>query len=190
MNEEDTRLVARLRAGEEDAFRELVDTYRDRILTVVARVAGGAADAEDLAQETFLKAFGAIGRFAGQSALYTWLYRIAVNTARDWLAHRRRRPAVSLDALPAGAVDPPDPGQGPLEALDRDELRARVRLAMDKLPEPFRTTLVLREMEGHTYEEVARILDVSIGTVESRIFRARTKLRAILLADPDGPHPD
>jgi RNA polymerase sigma-70 factor (ECF subfamily) len=186
MNEDDTRLVAQLRAGDEDAYRELVDTYRDRIITVVARVAGSHADAEDLAQETFLKAFNAIDRFAGQSALYTWLYRIGVNTARDWVAHKRRRPAISLDSLPAGAVDPPTREPGPLQAVAIDELRASVRAAMQRLPEPFRTTLILREMEGHTYEEVAQILEVSIGTVESRIFRARTKLRAILLADfPD-----
>ncbi len=183
MNEDERLLVARLRAGEEDAYRELVDTYQDRILTVVARVAGSHADAEDLAQETFLKAFGAIDRFHGQSALYTWLYRIGVNTARDWVAHRRRRPAVSLDAFPAGVVDPPSEEAGPLEAAGVDDLRARVRDAMDRLPEPFRTTLILRELEGHAYEEVARILDVSIGTVESRLFRARSKLRALLLAE-------
>ncbi len=190
MNEDDTRLVAQLRAGDEDAYRELVDTYRDRLLTVVARVAGGYADAEDLTQETFLKAFNAIDRFAGQSALYTWLYRIGVNTARDWVAHKRRRPAISLDGLPPGTVDPPAKGCGPLEAMETSELRARVRAAMERLPEPFRTTLTLRELQGHTYEEVANILEVSIGTVESRIFRARTKLRAILLEDQEPPTTD
>ncbi|RKY16611.1 MAG: RNA polymerase sigma factor RpoE [Planctomycetota bacterium] len=183
MNEADTRLVERLRAGHEDAYREFVDTYKDRLLAVVARVSGHSADAEDLAQETFLKAFGAIDRFAGNSALYTWLYRIGVNTARDFLAARRRRPAVSLDALEPGSFDPPDPGQSPLQHLERDELVARVRGAMERLPEPFRTTLSLRETHGHTYEEVAEILEVSIGTVESRLFRARSKLRALLLAE-------
>ena len=183
MNEEDRDLVDRLRAGSEDAYRELVETYSDRLLTVVGRVAGRTADAEDITQECFIKAIRAIDRFAGNSALYTWLYRIAVNTARDWMASRRRRPAVSLDSLPAGSVDPPSQDDGPLAALDRSELRARVRDAMERLPEPFRTTLLLREMEGHTYEEVAAILEVSIGTVESRLFRARTKLRALLLGE-------
>lgn len=180
MYEDEIHLVHRLRAGNEDAYREFVDAYRDRILTVVSRVVGHGGDAEDLAQDTFLKAFGAIHRFQGQSALFTWLYRIAVNTARDWVAHRRRRPAVSLDAMPAGSVDPPAEADGPGQLSEREELRARVRSAMERLPEPFRTTLILREMEGHSYEEVARILDVSIGTVESRLFRARTKLRALL----------
>jgi len=176
MREDEAVLVARLRAGEEDAFREFVATYQDRILTVVARV-GGTAEAEDLAQETFIKALGAIDRFEGNSALFTWLYRIAVNTARDFLAHRRRRPAVALEDA---SVDPVSAADRPEEALARKDDRQLVRQALDKLAEPFRSTLVLREMEGHSYEEIATILGVSIGTVESRIFRARRKLRDIL----------
>ncbi len=180
MNEDDRRLVVRLRAGDEDAYRELVDAYKDRIVAVVGRIGGLAADAEDLAQETFLKAFKAIDRFQGQSALYTWLYRIGVNTARDWSASRRRRPAVSLDAFQPGVVDPVDRTDGPLANLTRDELCARVRAAMERLPEPFKSTLALRELGGHSYEDVAAILEVSIGTVESRLFRARSKLRVLL----------
>jgi len=176
MRDDEAALVVRLRAGEEDAFREFVTTYQDRILAVVARV-GGASDAEDLAQETFIKALGAIDRFEGQSALFTWLYRIAVNTARDFLAHRRRRPAVALEDA---SVDPVSDADRPDEALAREDDRIRIRRALARLPEPFRSTLVLREMEGNTYEEIATILGVSIGTVESRIFRARRKLRNIL----------
>ena len=183
MNPEEHALVVRLQAGEESAFREFVDTFRDRVITVIARVAGGGSEAEDLAQETFLKAFRAIGRFQGQSALFTWLYRIAVNTTRDHLDARRRRPAVALDALGGDDEDawnPPGDDPTPLQTLETNDMRALVRSAMEQLPEPFRSTLVLREMEGHAYEEIARILDVSIGTVESRIFRARARLRAIL----------
>lgn len=183
MNEVDRRLVEALRAGDQDAQREFVDTYKERLLSVVARVAGRDSDAEDLAQETFLKAFAAIGRFNGASALYTWLYRIGVNTARDWVAARRRRPAVSLDAFEPGQVDPRSDDEGPLEGLQRAELVARVRAAMARLPEPFRTTLALRETGGHSYEEVAEILGVSIGTVESRLFRARMRLRDLLLEE-------
>ncbi|MHC5211022.1 MAG: sigma-70 family RNA polymerase sigma factor [Planctomycetota bacterium] len=184
MRDDETALVRRLRDGDEDACREFVEAHRDRIITVVARVAGAGADAEDLAQEAFLKAFGAMDRFDGRSALFTWLYRIAVNTARDDLARRRRRPAVPLEGPEGTRVDPVDPSETPKQAYERHERAAIVRDALDRLPEPFRTTLILREMEGHSYEEVATILGVSIGTVESRIFRARCKLRALLGKEP------
>jgi RNA polymerase sigma-70 factor, ECF subfamily len=180
MRDEDAALVARLRAGDEDACREFVDAYRDRIITVVSRIAGTSADADDLAQEAFVKALRNIQRFEGSSALFTWVYRIAVNTARDFLASRRRRPAVPLEGEHGLIADPAAPGDGPVEALLRDERRRVVREALERLPEPFRTTLILRDMEGNSYEQVADILGVSIGTVESRIFRARCKLRALL----------
>jgi len=180
MRDDERPLVARLRAGEQDAFREIVDAYRDRIITVVARVAGPGADAEDLAQDAFLKAFAALDRFDGRSALFTWIYRIAVNTARDWVDYRRRRPVVPLEGPHGGPAEPADTAALPAEAAEREELRATVRAALERLPEPFRTTLILREMEGHSYEEVAEILGISIGTVESRLFRARAKLRALL----------
>jgi RNA polymerase sigma-70 factor, ECF subfamily len=180
MRDEDAALVARMRAGEEDAFREFIDAYQDRIVAVVARVAGTGSDAEDLAQEAFVKAVRNIHRFEGGSALYTWLYRIAVNTARDFLANRRRRPAVPLEGEHGLIAEPMDPGDAPPEALLRRERQRAVLAALERLPEPFRTTLILRDIEGNSYEQVADILDVSIGTVESRIFRARCKLRALL----------
>lgn len=180
MRDDEQALVARLRDGDPAAQAQVVDAYKDRLVTVIARVAGSAADAEDLAQETFLKAFGAIGRFDGRSALFTWMYRIAVNTARDWVDHRRRRPAVPLHGPEGPRHDPPAPGPGPDEQAVRAEERAAVHRALARLPEPFRGTLVLREMEGLSYGEIAATLGVSIGTVESRIFRARTRLRALL----------
>ena len=180
MRDDEKALVARLRAGDETAYREVVDAYRDRLLTVISRVAGAGADAEDLAQEAFLKAFAAIGRFDGRSALFTWLYRIAINTARDWHDHRRRRPTVPLEGADGPLVDPVADDAGPEHAAIAREERAAVRRALARLPEPFRTTLVLREMEGLSYEEIAETLEVSIGTVESRIFRARSKLRVLL----------
>lgn len=184
MRPDEEALVARLCAGDEAACREVVDAYKDRLLTVIARVAGPGADAEDLAQDTFVKAFGAIRRFQGGSALYTWLYRIAVNTARDWADWKRRRPAVPLDGEHGPIAEPAtDPGDSPLARLERREAVQAVHRALERLPEPFRTTLVLREMEGCSYEEIARLLDISIGTVESRIFRARMRLRALLSAD-------
>ncbi len=181
MRDADASLVARMRAGEEAACREFVDAHRDRIITLVARVSGSPADAEDLAQEAFLKAFAALDRFEGGSALFTWLYRIAVNVAHDFRAHRRRRPVVSIDGPEGPIVDAVDDGGEPPDArLARSERAAAVHSALERLPEPFRTTLVLRELQGHTYEEIATLLRVSIGTVESRIFRARCKLRDLL----------
>jgi RNA polymerase sigma-70 factor (ECF subfamily) len=180
MRDDERPLVARLRSGDQDAYRELVDAYRDRIITVCARVAGPGADAEDLAQDAFLKAFGALDRFDGRSALFTWIYRIAVNTARDWVDHRRRRPVVPLEGAFGSQAEPADSGERPAEAAERHERAAAVRAALERLPEPFRTTLILREMEGNSYEEVAAILGISIGTVESRLFRARAKLRVLL----------
>lgn len=181
MRDDERPLLARLRSGDQDAYREIVDAYRDRIITVVARVAGPGADAEDLAQDAFLKAFAAIERFDGRSALFTWIYRIAVNTARDYIDHRRRRPVVPLEgAFGEHQAEPADEGERPAESAERHERQAAVRAALERLPEPFRTTLILREMEGHSYEEVADILGISIGTVESRLFRARSKLRTLL----------
>jgi len=185
MRSDEEALVARLRAGDQAACHEVVHAYKDRLLTVIARVTGAGAEAEDLAQDTFVKAFAAIDRFQGGSALYTWLYRIAVNTARDWVDWKRRRPAVSLDGEHGPIAEPEvDPGQSPLARLQRLEAVQAVHRALEQLPEPFRTTLVLREMEGCSYEDIAQILDVSIGTVESRIFRARVRLRALLSEDP------
>lgn len=183
MNDDDRRLLERLRADDPHAFRELIDAYRDRILTLVARVAGSGADAEDLAQEAFLKAFRNLHRFRGQSSLYTWLYRIAANTAMDFRKRRRAWAPLPLDGREegrAGPAEPADTGRGPDEAALHRERLQTVRAAVDALPEPFRTTLVLRDMESRTYEEVAEILGISIGTVESRIFRARQKLRVLL----------
>ncbi len=183
MRDDEKALVARVRAGDENACREVVVAYRDRLLTVIARGGGAGADAEDLAQEAFLKAFVAIHRFDGRSALFTWLYRIAINTARDWHDHRRRRPAVALDGVDGPLVEPVAAGPGPEQSAIAGEERAAVRRALARLPEPFRSTLVLREMEGLSYEAIAEALDVSIGTVESRIFRARCKLRVLLVEE-------
>jgi len=180
----DTRLVRRVQKGDKGAFDLLVLKFQHKIVNLVMRYVRDPDLALDITQEAFLKAYRALPRFRGDSAFYTWLYRIGVNTARDWLAHRRRRPAVSLDALPPGSVDPGDDADGPADTARREELRLGVRRALEQLPEPFRTTLSLRELEGRTYEEVAEILGISLGTVESRIFRARCKLRAILEEDP------
>ena len=134
-------------------------------------------------QETFAKAFYRIHSFKGGSSLYTWLYRVAVNGAKDYIKSRKRRPASSFDELP-GRASMPAPEKPMVEGIERRELRLRVRAAIDRLPHRFRSVLALREIEGMAYNEIAEVLGLSLGTVESRLFRARRRLRELLAADP------
>jgi RNA polymerase sigma-70 factor (ECF subfamily) len=170
-------LLARLARRDEAAFAELIRHHFDRIYRIAWRVLGGAADAEDVAQEAFLKAYRALASFRGDSAFYTWLYRIAINTAKNALVSNRRRP-VDFD------LDLQDPeqydrharlkeGDTPEGVLLTEEIRSVVEKAMEQLPEDLRTAIVLRELEGLSYEEIAEAMDCPVGTVRSRIFRAR-----------------
>nr|WP_129647370.1 MULTISPECIES: RNA polymerase sigma factor RpoE [Steroidobacteraceae] len=179
MNADDTdqELVRRVQAGDQTAFNLLVLKYQHRVLKLVGRFVNDAAEAEDVAQEAFLKAYRALASFRGDSAFYTWLYRIAINTAKNALVSQRRRP-VDFD------LDLQDPDQYDRQAklkeadtpegvLLTDEIRAVVEEAMEQLPEDLRTAIVLRELEGLSYEEIAEAMDCPVGTVRSRIFRAR-----------------
>jgi RNA polymerase sigma-70 factor (ECF subfamily) len=173
----DHELVRRVQAGDQSAFNLLVLKYQHRVLKLVGRFVNDAAEAEDVAQEAFLKAYRALASFRGDSAFYTWLYRIAINTAKNALVSQRRRP-VDFD------LDLQDPDQydrhaklkeadTPEGVLLTDEIRAVVEEAMAQLPEDLRTAIVLRELEGLSYEEIAEAMDCPVGTVRSRIFRAR-----------------
>ncbi|HEY0943033.1 MAG TPA: RNA polymerase sigma factor RpoE [Steroidobacter sp.] len=173
----DQELVRRVQAGDQTAFNLLVLKYQHRVLKLVGRFVNDAAEAEDVAQEAFLKAYRALASFRGDSAFYTWLYRIAINTAKNALVSQRRRP-VDFD------LDLQDPEQydrqaklkeadTPEAVLLTDEIRAVVEEAMEQLPEDLRTAIVLRELEGLSYEEIAEAMDCPVGTVRSRIFRAR-----------------
>lgn len=176
-DETDQQLVQRVQAGEKAAFNLLVLKYQHRVLKLVSRFISDAAEAEDVAQEAFLKAYRALGSFRGDSAFYTWLYRIAINTAKNALVSARRRP-VDFD------LDLQDPDQydrharlkesdTPERVLLTEEIRQVVERAMEQLPEDLRTAIVLRELEGLSYEEIAEAMDCPVGTVRSRIFRAR-----------------
>lgn len=173
----DQELVRRVQAGDQTAFNLLVLKYQHRVLKLVGRFVNDAAEAEDVAQEAFLKAYRALASFRGDSAFYTWLYRIAINTAKNALVSQRRRP-VDFD------LDLQDPDQYDRQAklkesdtpegvLLTEEIRAVVEEAMEQLPEDLRTAIVLRELEGLSYEEIAEAMDCPVGTVRSRIFRAR-----------------
>jgi RNA polymerase sigma-70 factor (ECF subfamily) len=173
---DDFALVREVREGSEAAFRVLVERYQDRIVSLVYRYLGDQDESEDVAQEIFLKVFRKIESFQFESSFYTWLYRIAVNAAQDRIKRRRRRRATSLDDLPpVFESQASDAGPADRVLLSR-EVAAAVREKVDELPPRYRTVLVLREFEGHTYEEISRILRCSIGTVESRLFRARQRL--------------
>ena len=176
-DDNDQQLVQRVQAGDKAAFNLLVLKYQHRVLKLVGRFVSDQTEAEDVAQEAFIKAYRALASFRGDSAFYTWLYRIAINTAKNALVSSRRRP-VDFD------LDLQDPEQydrharlkeseTPEGVLLTEEIREVVEKAMEQLPEDLRTAIVLRELEGLSYEEIAEAMDCPVGTVRSRIFRAR-----------------
>jgi RNA polymerase sigma-70 factor (ECF subfamily) len=167
----DRELVERARAGERAAFDQLVARYQRRLLRLVLRLLRDPAEAEDVVQETFLKAYRALPRFRGEAAFYTWLYRIALNGARNAILRRRQRsaPAPLPSRAPAAA---PEIGT-PESMLLSKQVMLAVDAAMEALPLELRTAIVLREIEGLSYEEIGQIMECPLGTVRSRIFRAR-----------------
>jgi RNA polymerase sigma-70 factor, ECF subfamily len=166
-------LAARLRAHDPEALRELIAAYGGRITSVVSNFVHDRDAVDDVVQETFVKAFYRIRSFQGDSGLYTWLYRVAVNAAKDHLKRVRRRPMSELDEEVRPVVAHGAPA---VERLEDRERRLRVRAAMEALPPKFRAVIVLREVEGLRYDEIAEVLRLSVGTVESRLFRARRRL--------------
>lgn len=176
-DESDQDLVKRVQRGDKTAFNVLVLRYQHRVLKLVSRFARDSAEAEDIAQEAFIKAYRALASFRGDSAFYTWLYRIAINTAKNAIVSNRRRP-VDFD------LDLQDPEQferqsrlkevdTPEGMLLSEEIRGTVAKAIEQLPEDLRTAIMLRELEGLSYEEIAEVMECPVGTVRSRIFRAR-----------------
>jgi RNA polymerase sigma-70 factor, ECF subfamily len=174
----DLSLVRRVQRGERGAYDLLVLKYQHKVVKLVMRYLRNPADAEDVAQEAFVKAYRALPQFRGDSAFYTWLYRIAINTAKNALAARERNPvSYELDLqgndessdMVSRLKDPETP-----EGLAlTEEIRDTVNHAISELPEDLRTAIVLRELEGMSYEEIAASMDCPVGTVRSRIFRAR-----------------
>lgn len=179
-------LVERCKRGEREAFDTVVELYKDKIVTYLAYMVGDEEEAQDLAQEVFVKAYLAIGKFRGDCSLQTWLYRIAHNLGIDHMRRRKRSPEqVSLDApvqLEKGEVERQWAGEAcdPVEEAERGELAAMVREAVMRLPEKLRAVVILHDLQQMTYEEVAKVLGCPVGTVKSRLFHARSKLREIL----------
>jgi len=174
----DLSLVRRVQAGDKGAFDLLVLKYQHKVVKLVMRYLKDPTEAEDVAQEAFIKAYRALPQFRGDSAFYTWLYRIAINTAKNALVSRDRSP-VAYEINMAGDEDAPDLSNRlrdpdtPEGLALTEEIRSIVTAAIDALPEDLRTAIVLRELDGMSYEEIAAAMDCPVGTVRSRIFRAR-----------------
>src|SRR5476649_2763963 len=177
VEDSDLKLVEKVQRGERAAFDVLVLRYQHKVLKLIMRYVHDATEAEDIAQEAFVKAYRALQSFRGDSAFYTWLYRIAINTAKNALvATKRRPPASDVDANDAENFE----SGGALKEISNpenlmlsEELRQIVFRTIEALPEDLRMAITLRELDGLSYEEIAAIMDCPVGTVRSRIFRAR-----------------
>lgn len=190
----DRLLVERVQAGDQEAFGLLVAKYQRKLMRLIARLVRDPVEVEDVTQEAFIKAYRALPNFRGESAFYTWLYRIGINTAKNWLqTHGRRPPTTTELENPDGEeiesaellsdVDTPE------RLMMTRQIGETVNAVVASLPEELRTAILLREIEGLSYEEIAQAMDCPIGTVRSRIFRAReaiaNKLRPLLDTGPD-----
>jgi RNA polymerase sigma-70 factor (ECF subfamily) len=193
LQSEEAALIAELRAGSEDAYAWLIERFHQPVYSLLARTVHDRADAADLTQEVFIKIFRGMGNFHGESSLRTWIYRIALHEAlnqrRWWMRHKQREIPIEQE-MSEGEGGPPtrlkemlvDPAESPYDLAVHTENRLRVEAALSQVPEPFRTTLVLRDVEGFVYEEVAEMQGVSLGTVKSRLVRGRACLKSLLTA--------
>jgi RNA polymerase sigma-70 factor (ECF subfamily) len=186
----DQELVRRVQAGDKKAFDLLIMKYQQRIIHVITGFVHDPVEAMDVAQEAFIKAYRALPGFRGDSAFYTWLYRIAINTSKNYLTAASRRPPVTdVDAMDATIYyDAPElkEFETPENSLMSDELKQAIHQAIKDLPEDTATAIKLREFEGLSYEEIAQAMDCPIGTVRSRIFRAREAIDKQVKAILDG----
>lgn len=183
--EEETTLVARARQGDLAAYDELIKRYQERIYATVYHMTSNHDDANDLAQESFIKAYQALKSFKGGSSFYTWLYRIAVNKTINFLKQRKNRQHLSLNDLDFNTEHNPDlvaliSEKTPRRDAGLTELQQKLNEALLKLSEPHRLVVVLHDVQGLSHEEIAKVMDCNIGTVRSRLFYARQQLQAML----------
>ncbi len=189
----DKELVKRVQKGDQAAFDMLFARYQAKILNLVGRYVRDSEEARDVAQEAFIKAYRALPGFRGDSAFYTWIYRIAINTAKNHLVSRSRRPPTTdVDLQDADYRDDAQvlrSGEDPEAALARDQLQRVIEQALADLPEDLRSALTLREFDGLSYEQIAQVMECPVGTVRSRIFRAREfidqRMRPVMTGDKE-----
>ncbi|WP_263372970.1 sigma-70 family RNA polymerase sigma factor [Granulicella aggregans] len=190
---EEASLVADLKAGSEEAFAQLIAQYHQPIYSLVVRSLNDPSDAPDITQEVFIKVFRSVRSFNGDASLRTWLYRIALHEAsnqrRWWSRHKRQEVTIDVPAETEESGETfslastlADQGDSPFDHASQNETRIKVEAALRQLPEVFRTVVVLREIEGFSYEEIAEILDTNLGTIKSRLTRGRSALRTLLVA--------
>src|SRR5438093_8509707 len=181
----ESELVRRARRGELTAYDDLVRRYQERIYATIYHMTANHEDANDLAQEAFIKAFHALKSFKGGSSFYTWVYRIAVNKTINFLKQRRNKAQMSLDDLDFNAEHDPDlialiSETTPRREITLADLQAKLNIAMQKLSEPHRLVVTLHDVQGLAHEEIAKIMDCNIGTLRSRLFYARQQMQAYL----------
>ncbi len=178
---DDSALVEQSLAGDQLAFQRLVERHQSRLFSLVRHYTHSAVEIEDLVQETLLKAYARLTSFQSQSSFYTWLYRIATNTILDWLKRQGRNPVQAVEDIEVSMPASPRAVMRPDARLAQEEIARITQEILAELPEIFRTVLVLREFEDLAYQEIADVLGISIGTVESRLFRARARFKDRLL---------
>jgi RNA polymerase sigma-70 factor, ECF subfamily len=200
LHSDEAALVEELRGGSDEAFAWLIARYHQPIYSLLARTVRNSADAADLTQEVFVKVFRGIGGFHGESSLRTWIYRIALreasNQRRWWLRHQQQEIPIEQEMSESDYGRPVrlkdmlvDSSESPYDIALQEENRERVERALRQVPEPFRTTLILRDIDGFIYEEVAAMQGVNLGTVKSRLVRGRACLKALLVAHRPGSRP-
>ena len=178
--EEELRLLQKAQAGDMDAFEAIVYSNEKAVYNLALRQLGNREDAEDATQEVFVKAYTALKSFRGDSKVSVWLYRITSNVCVDMLRRRRDTVSLSMEADEGAELDLPDEGLDPAVLVERSDLQAQLAQALQSLSDDYREILLLRGLSGLSYEEIAATLSLDIGTVKSRIFRARKKLAEIL----------
>ena len=183
MTADDNRLISECKAGNSAAFGTLVSRYEDRLFNTVVRLVDNAEDARDVVQEAFLHAYQSLHAFKGDSLFFTWLYRIAVNTAISMKRKKRHVLRIQPGGEDKNTIDPLDPSEStqPGHSLEMAEEERKVHDALSKLSEEHRAVLILKDMEGMKYEDMAEVLGVPIGTIRSRLHRARLEIRELFL---------